>query len=310
MSLYDSASLLENIKGLAFVPLSQATYSDDDLLRLADNEIQTAVVPMMMATREEYFVTYTDYTIVSGQDGYDIPSRAIGAKLKDVTIINGQGVEISVPFIAAEEVPYNTTTFVQYNQQYCFLRGNKLHLFPNNNPNVGTLRLYYFIRPNKLVQTSKVAQISSIDTGSNTVTVANLPTTLISGVRSDFVRGTPHFNILQADATIVTTGSSTITYSSLPSGLAAGDYVCVAGETPVIQVPFELYPVVAQRVVVKLMETQGDANALASAQAKLKEIEKNVLTLITPRIEGEPKKIVGIFTTLNSPRKPNRFGNY
>ncbi len=161
-------------------------------------------------------------------------------------------------------------------------------------PSTGTLRLFYFGRPNSLVATSAVATISSIDvTRLIVTTTATIPSTMTSGVSVDFVDATPGFRSLAIDqATTGTVAGTTVTLSTaLPASVLAGDYVCLAGESPVPQIPVELHPLLAQRVVVKALEALAP-DKMVAAKAICDEMRKSALTLLTPRAEGSARVIV------------------
>jgi hypothetical protein len=78
--------------------------------------------------------------------------------------------------------------------------------------------------------------------------------------------------------------------------------VCLAGQSPVPQIPPELHPLLAQRVVCKALESLGDAAGFQAAQLKMAEIQQAALPLITPRVDGEPKR----FANRNSPFRRRR----
>src|ERR1035437_9765564 len=208
MSIYDSANLVDSIQNNAFVPISQNTFTNANIYKLCDLEIQSFIVPMIMQQRADYYVSYVDYTLVTEQTtpnpyGYPIPPNAVGAKIDFVTIIDTSGTERKVPKIPAEDVPYNNTSFALYNQVYFFFRGNKVYLTGNTNNTTGSVRLYYFYRPNQIVDVSAVAQVTGI-TNTHTVAVNQVPSTMISGTLCDINVGIPHFDI-EANATPIAT---------------------------------------------------------------------------------------------------------
>ena len=85
---FNTEQLIANIKRRCAVPTSQLTFSDQDFCDLANDEMQGSVVPTIMSTREEYFVAYTDVTVNSSTGIIDIPSEAVGGKLRSVCYIS------------------------------------------------------------------------------------------------------------------------------------------------------------------------------------------------------------------------------
>lgn len=312
MPSYLTSDLLATIKTKALIPTNQVTFTNANLLSMADDELQSAIVPIIMDVREEYFVTYKDFTVSNSGTaaGYRIPSRAVGTKLRDLTYLVGTQ-ENSVPIIPADEVPYGTQGGYQpYNTLVGFLRANKVFLQPPQGLS-GTLRMYFFQRPSNLVETTAVGRIDSIDTNTGEVVLGNVPSTFVSSINYDFVMAQPGFDILELDVVPTGISGSTFTFSSLPAGLQVGDYLCLAGESPVPMIPVEFISVLAQRVIVRVLEAIGDANGVATAKAKLIELEKFAQGLISPRVEGEPKKIINPNSPLNLGRGFNGFfGRY
>jgi hypothetical protein len=91
------------------------------------------------------------------------------------------------------------------------------------------------------------------------------------------------------------TTAKTITFTTdLPDGLMVGDYVCLAGETVVPQVPVDVIPLLEQSVVCKVLESIGDVDGLKMANARLEKLEARLLTIIDNRIESPGKKVVNL----------------
>ena len=158
----------------------------------------------------------------------------------------------------------------------------------------GTLRLEYHRRPSALVTTSAVATISSIN-GARTVitTTATIPSTIVSGISVDVVDNTPGFKTLVMDATTTaTTSGTTITLTAaLPSSVAAGDYVCLAGESPVPQIPVELHPLLAQRTKAAALEALGDPKAVQAMQV-CDRMRQSAMVQLSPRSKGSPRYLI------------------
>jgi hypothetical protein len=154
---------------------------------------------------------------------------------------------------------------------------------------VGVIRLWFYQRPNNLVVQSAASQISAIV--GTTVTVGVVPTTFTTGTTVDFIKDQPFFECRAIDQSIVSATTTTITFSTLPTSLVVGDWVALAGQTPVPQIPVEFRPLLVQRCVVKYYEIQGYLDKMAAAQKKLEEMEKDLFAIINPRVREEPKII-------------------
>lgn len=312
---YTTADLISSVKTKALVPSNQNTFTDAQILTVADEEFRTGLIPMIMDVREEFFVTFNEITLVSGQEEYDIPTRAMGMKLRDVTIVQGSGAsrtEYSVPMVASDQVfdlispLYSYTTGISFS-----LRGNKIVFSPVAalNSLSGTLRLYYYQRPGKFVETSDAARIDDIDTSLNQITLSNVPSAFVATATYDFIQSTPGFDTLAKDQTPTGVSGAVFTFSSLPDDLEVGDYLCLANESAIVQIAVELQPVLAQMTILRLLESIGDNNGAAIAQGKLDRLIKSTLTLISPRVDGEPKKVLNPYSPINGGGRYNRWWN-
>src|SRR5688500_16338008 len=90
---YTSDELIAQVKRRGMIPSSENTLTTTDYLSFINDEIQTFIVPLLMSVREEFFVANSTSTIVSGTANYPIPTRAIGAKLRNVLMLNGSVYE-------------------------------------------------------------------------------------------------------------------------------------------------------------------------------------------------------------------------
>lgn len=310
---YTTTELLADIKRKAFIPISQTTFSDADLLDMADEELQIGVVPLIMSTREEYFVTYFEYEVQGDTNEFAIPPRAIGAKLRNITVVvnnssgqDGTPNEVSLPQIDADQSAFNNNYNNYLAIQAFYLRNNEVKLSPSANVFSGQiLRLYYFNRPNKLIEVSECSQITAI--AGNVCTVNVIPADFGTGslytITSDVVKSRQGFKNLAEDIELtVNTTDSTITFPVDPNDLniTVGDYICLAGDTPVPQIPVELHTLLAQRTAVKVLESLGDEKNFALASKKLAEMQKSILGMISNRVEGASRKVVNNYSTLNS----------
>lgn len=284
MAQYSTTLFLADVRRGAMLPAaSSATFSDADLLRIADQETQAGIVPLIMGVREDYFATHVDVTITTGAASQTIriPTRSIGGALNEVQFTQN-GLLINVSQIERSELHECGPGF--------YVEGNNLVLYNSGGTwSYPTLRLSYYQRPNRLVLPAAVGTITNIV--GLVVTVGAMPATIASATPVDLVKATPGHECLAIDRTDGVVAGNNITLASVPTGLAIGDYVCLAEETPVPQLPTELQPVLVQRTIVKALEAIGDRAGSGAAQAKLTEIEAVALKLLSPRVDGEPKVI-------------------
>jgi hypothetical protein len=291
---FTTDDLISSIKSRASVPTSQNLFATADFLRFSNEELQSSLVPMLMSVREEYLVTSVDVSIVPGTSSYRINKRAIGGKLRDVQLVSGTSLR-SLAQLNPEDI-----TSTESGQQGFYIKSNSIVLSPTPTNSSDILRVSFFQRPNKLVAVSDAAQITSVDTVNNQVVVSAVPSTFNTGTLIDFIRNQPGFECLDIDKAISGISGTTITFGTLPSDLEVGDYVCIATESPIPQIPQELHPMLAQLAAIKCLEAMSDQAGLANAEKKLKEMKQSALEVISPRVDGEAKKIMSTSNLVNS----------
>ncbi len=81
---YTSDKLIEAVKRKIAFPINQNTFTEDDILAFANEEMFIAQVPAVMQYHEEYFVYRVQVPLVTNISRYSIPDRAIGMKLRDL----------------------------------------------------------------------------------------------------------------------------------------------------------------------------------------------------------------------------------
>ncbi len=287
---FTTADFLNSVRQRGSLPTttnSNNVNNTDNLLKLATEELHIKLVPMLLSVREEFYVAKKNYSITASQSEYAIPANAVGMIVRDIQIITGSEVRSLTP-IDSEFI--NTTASGQPEGYY--LEHNNVVLYPTPSATTGTLRIRYFQRPNRLALTTACAQISSIDTGTNTVVVSTIPSTWATGIVLDFIGAIVPYRTIDIEYTTTSVSSTTIVFSTLPTGLAVGDWLAPTGYSPIPQVPFEFQPLLAQMTVVKALEALGDNNGVKQASENLKMIEAAAIQLISPRVQGEAKRVV------------------
>lgn len=273
-----TADLITSITSRGLVPTNQNTYTTAQMLQIADEELQTGLLPLVLSTQEEYYSTYIDY--VSPTLVLTLPERAIGGKLRAVNFLRDT-IQWPAPRIELEDV--NSTFLPSY-----YFRGNEIVF--TQQP-LYTVRMYYHIRPSHLIQTSECGRIASIDTATNSLTLSSVPSTYTTSQTFDVVSSTATAKVKALDQSVVSIVGTVVTFTALPTA-AVGDYLCLSGQSPVIQLPYELIPVLAQRVAVKVLEGIGDMDGSKRAQEKLNEMEPRAFRLLEPRSDSQPHKVI------------------
>lgn len=271
-------NLIESIKLRGSFPTANDLFSNQDYLNILNDEILNTIVPIINKVNEEYFLTYKTYSIVARQEAYKIPARAIASTLRDVQLVDSTGSVKSLPRLYEED-----RTSLNNGPQGYYLKSNSVLISPTPTQSIGTLRLAYTRRPSKLVLPEACAQVTSIL--GNSVTVASVPSTMTNNTLIDFIQATGHYDVLDMDVAIVGVSGTTIDFTALPNDLSVGDYICLAGESPVPGVPEELVPTLVQAGLTTCLTSKGDKRAEIEFQ-KLQQMIKNLSDIMEPRVKS------------------------
>jgi hypothetical protein len=146
--------------------------------------------------------------------------------------------------------------------------------------------------PSELVAVAQCAPITSIASLSSKILTA----TAVSGwataaTNYDVVKAKPGFDTYELENSATRT-SNTFTFSSgLDTAIVVGDYICLAGESPIPQIPVALHPLLAHRVVLRALEALGDPKAQVAAKT-CEELTKSAMLLLTPRSDGNARVVI------------------
>lgn len=284
---YTTADLLSLVKKKCFIPETQDTLSDDDILEIATAELKDNLVPMIIATREGFFMA--DKTVQPSEfnnNATRIPHRAIGMALREVKLLNGSW---EVDIARTDEQTKGRYTNSGYPSAFT-IEGNKLVIIGSVSLPV---KLYYLRRPSELVQTEDAMAITDISSDRKTLTVSSVLSTFAADTKIDLVKATPGFEVTDESLSIDSVTATEIVFASAVSDdVEVGDWISLEDTTPVPQIPTELFSLLAQATAVQVFDSLGDFEAKQSAEAKLMKMADAALTLLTPRVAGESKSFI------------------
>lgn len=318
-----STTLIESVKNRALIPTNQQTFTPADFLRFANEEMLIGMVPNVLQTHEEHMLFQEAFDISAQVLSYEIPYRAIANKLRDVYSLDASGNLIAMTKVDVDQLANFPAYYGNGFARGFYVLSNTLNLMPLNNPaNTGDqVLMTYYMRPNNLVDESRVATIQSVSFNSNTneytlTFTAASPSVFTAQNKYDIVQGYSPYKILQYDIepSAVTSTTIVIPRDQLEDAQRnpdntvryrvpkVGDFVSLAGETKVPQLTDELHSVLAQRVACRCLEALGDREGLNAANLKLAEMVNNTNTLLQNRVEGSPQKVVNVNSALRSRR--------
>lgn len=286
---YTTDSLIDSIKLRGMIPSNQNTITSDNFITFINEEMYLGVLPHILSYHEDNVSRSEEVALVNGTYRYQIPHRAIGNKIKDVYIQDSNGGLRELTRISNGDLADWERNDVSYPQAF-YLEGDSIVLL-NNPSSSDTLKFIYHMRPNRIVAETRAGKITSISSGA--ITLESMPTVFASTAKYDIIKCTSPYNCTAVDITPTNISGNVITFSTtdLPSSLSVGDYVNLAEETIIPQIPPELHSLLAQRVVARCLEALGDINGLQTANAKIAEMEIKTGSLIDNRVENAPQKV-------------------
>lgn len=292
MAEFDNAELLTDIRDRGSIPSDDLRFTDAKLLSAASLELRDAIAPLLVETQTERGVYLLDVAATEGVPEYRLPSRALGARFKSLGWkTTGNSTFTRLRHLSADSYYLQGTdrsTPVGF-----FLRDNVVVLVPT--PNVtGTLRVPYYLRPATLVASSAVGVVESVDVSTNSVTISGvtLPAAFDEASRYDVVRGTPGFEMLGSNLTTTIAGQvMTLGPDGVADiGVVAGDYVCLAGQSPVAQCPVEVRGLLAVRAARRALKSVNEGNLASMLDADVAELTEIARGLLSPRADAEPQE--------------------
>lgn len=190
---YTSDDLVAAVQRKIAIPINQRTFSSEDILAFASEELLISQVPDILMYHEEFFVYSEDVALLPNVTRYPIPERALGMKLRDIFYKDSNGNLFEMTRINPDDKAYyqRSTGNNNYIQKY-YIEGNDIVLTPQNiNAPTGYLQFSYFLRPNQLVANERAAICQSFFkevtirnsqlVAGDTITIGNTTFTAVAG---------------------------------------------------------------------------------------------------------------------------------
>lgn len=282
-------ALLEAAREDAELPEWEDDEAPARLLATMNRLQRLQLAALLQKAKEQHRHATLDLDIEEGELRYDLPERAVAAGIVQAHLIDDSGelIETLTVFPASRRTERGAA-----GPGKAYLEGTELVLYAAP-PGSGTLRITYNRRLSELVLEEDAGVITNVNTGTGVVTISAAPADFPLTSRAyDFVKAEPHFDIRAMDKAATRSGTSlTFAAADLPEGLANGDYVCLAGTTPVCQAPLELHPVLSLMTAYRWTKSKGDP-AAASIKDDLANAMRDAMDILTPRIEAQPAVII------------------
>jgi len=295
---YTTTSLLASVKRRITLPDAQNLYSSEDLLAFMGDELSSTIIPLIHSVQQEYWVMKVDVPLVANQTNYTIPIRGITNGLRLVTTLNTNGNEGDFPLLRPEMTASSFSWLSPYTVSVLYgfyIEDDHIVVFPQQivaNP-VNSIRFRIERAPSQLCDVLDAAQVVSIL--GQVVTVNNIPSDWTTAMRYDLINGQPAFQSKGDDFVVssLNSGTSEITFTTtLPTTLAVGDWISLANTSPIPQIPYQMFPYLAQCVASLCLAGLADQEPYQESQRKLAIMKEDLLKLMQPRDIGNVQTIV------------------
>lgn len=294
---FTTTQFLESVKRRISMPENQALLDDAAILSLGDECLKAYIVPCLISIRQDYFVYVQDQSLTSGTSEYAIPYRALGRSLRDIKVIDSTVSTVrdlvKIDLEDAHLFASDNSTIRPYGFHF---QGDKIVLIPAPQSANLSLRFFFELPPNNLVEVGDAATITGIS-GAD-ITVNAVPTTFSTSTATDFIAGRQGNSTRAFDKTPTNIAGTTITYATadIPSTLVVGDYIALAQESPVLQIPDDAYPWLVTKTSRRCLYSISDFEGYSRLGEDDAEEEKRLKIVLEPRIRGETTKIINRFS--------------
>ena len=260
-------ALLTRAKARAQMPAADGRLTDAEILAIADDLITTSIGRAVYdADGGRWLKTAADVSVTSGRSEYRIPTRAWAGGIAEALLVRSDGDVIPLAPVDYDAIHEHQRASWQ-DPRYCVM-GDVIRLLPTPTDSAYSLRVRYIRRPSRLVLVAACGAVSTLT--SSAITTASIPTSWNSATLVvDVVEATNNVEALEDDVTVTESGTNVLTRASGTNAttgayaIEAGDYVCEAGQTCVVQVPDVAIGPLADLLAAKMCRVFGD-NELAS----------------------------------------------
>jgi len=284
---------------LPLMPSVQALFSDSDLVNIMDFEMSSKILPLIDNQAEEYFIVRGDIPYDQSIREYPLPVRATADKLRSVSFVDSSYNEIRIPRLRPEDVMSNVNaTGLAINPALWgfYLQDDRVILYLGSY--TGSSQAYKFLRlrfvrmPSTLVQEAACGQITAV--AGNIITVNSVPSTFTTTATYDIVSNSPQMFVSKGDdLTVTSIIGNVMTFTVTPPepkgipGPQIGDWVCLAMQSPIPQIPFKPgFQLLLQLSASKCLEIHGDTQGFNVAMSQAADMKNYFISVITPRVDG------------------------
>lgn len=319
---FDTTALSAAVTRQAKIPLGSDYRTPSVMLDIATQEIETWVVPELIAVSGGHLMAYKDTALVSGQRTYRFPDRAI--RPERLTIIDGDGRRQGQLYLASGDMVDKVLAGVDAASTLDWgMHGDALgYWVPENNHAVvvlqsrdatlssRSLRMYYRRQPNALAEVNGelgglvdsaslangdttirlVVDLGDTDTADAFVAAASQGFDVINRLQPFEALGEDlaALNVVDLNTGAVRVEFFVEDFDTLP---AANDYLYLSGYTGVPQIPIAFWSALTAHVTAGVLLEMRDVPSSEAWRATAQLKMQKALNTATPRSE-EPETVV------------------
>lgn len=286
-------TLIEKVRLNLSLPRVENRFSDETILDLANDEIQSSILPWMFSLREDFLVEEEDISISEFLNGFSFPPYTSGRAIKDLWYSSNQQDWKPLIRISLDESWRYQDSAVQDPRGF-LLKGDQIELLPLPSGNsTGFLRLFIHVLPNELVDVSRGFAIQSF-VDFETISLSTIPAFFQVGTRVDAISFLPDFRVKRRSLEILTVDSALkqITLAGFSATepisqfLSLQDWICVTGETVVTPLPVEINQLLIQSIAIRILESQNSPQQLTLALERFNRLKIQLRDILSPRAEN------------------------
>lgn len=319
---YTVDGALSRLKDRCQFPKTNAKLSDDRLVQIMDEEIQTRLFPALMTIREDYCIAATTITIPAGSNKARLPIDPSASTLLEVRVVmtnnnNAEAPLDHLPFDRVSIIPPTNGPSQIYPTGFA-LAGDVLFITPVCTQDT-VLRLVYDRRPSRLTRNASCNQILAVG-GIGLYLTA--PSLFPIYAKVDFVPSVPPLGILSSNVEItqVDNGtppdgpyqiSFTVTDETTPPpirelALSGGGWVTPPDETCVFPLPDAWFSAWLWSSSATASMEYGATDASARFRAEADRLLAGLMQHQANRVRNDPLAVFDQESPQRSARRWNR----
>ena len=169
-------ALVTSVKRSAMLPIDEVTFGKQGIIDILNEEVDLGLTSHLLSVHEEYLVNFIDIPVNPDSNEYEIPSRAIGNKLRGAFFLNSNLDMWKLTRVELEDVQTldRNSTQSHYSNAF-YVENDKIIVLNRTIGNAEYVRLYFYMKLSELVENKYAAVIQSIDTSTTEVIVDKNP---------------------------------------------------------------------------------------------------------------------------------------